>query len=88
MKRSNLRHCHACSQKKGLSEYQRNVADCRPAHPLWEEGRQADASQSQKERAKLDPRDGIPYQIASRLSVATQVFLGSWKVDIHQEGCS
>ena len=45
-------------------------------------------SQSQKEKGKLGPRDGILYQTASRLPVANQVFLGSWTVDIHQEGHS
>ena len=44
--------------------------------------------QSQKERDKLGPRDGIPYQIVSRFSVTNQVFLGSWRVDIPQEGGS
>ena len=45
-------------------------------------------SQSQKARGKLSPRDGIPYLTASSLSVANQVFLGSWTVDISQEGHS
>ena len=45
-------------------------------------------SQSQKARGKLGPRDGILYQTASRLPVANQVFLGSWTVDICQEGHS
>ena len=45
-------------------------------------------SQSWKARGKLSPRDGILYQTASRLPVANQVFLGSWTVDIHQEGHS
>ena len=53
--------------------------------PLPEAGRQAGASQSWKERGKLGP---IPYQTASRLAVTNQVFLGSWTVDIHQEGRS
>ena len=86
-KSSNLRHCHARSQKKGLSEYLRRAC-CRPAHPLPEAGMQAGTSQSWKERGKLGPRDSIPYQTVSRLSVTNQVFLGSWTVDIHQEGCS
>ena len=34
------------------------------------------------------PRDSILYQTASRLPVANRVFLGSWTVDIHQEGHS
>ena len=46
------------------------------------------ASQSQKARGKLSPRDGILYQTVSRLPVPDQVFLGSWTVDIRQEGRS
>ena len=46
------------------------------------------ASQSRKARGKLGPRDGILHQTASRLPVANQVFLGSWKADIHWEGRS
>ena len=64
------------------------LAGCRPAHSLPEAGRQAGASQSWKERGKLCPRDSILYQTVSRLSVANQVFLGSWTVDIRQEGHS
>ena len=59
---------------------------CGPAHPLPEAGRQAGDSQSQQARGKLGPRGGIPYQTASRLPVANQVFLGSWMIGIHQEG--
>ena len=75
-------------QNKGLSEYQRRLSQLQTAHPLLEAGRQAGDSQSQKARGKLGPRDGIPYQTARRLPVANQVFLGSWTVDIHQEGHS
>ena len=64
------------------------LASCGPAHPPLEAGRQAGASQSQKARGKLSPRDGILYQTVSRLPVPDQVFLGSWTVDICQEGCS
>ena len=56
--------------------------------PPPEAERQAGGSQSWKARGNLGPRDGILYQTASRLPVANQVFLGSWRVDIHQEGCS
>ena len=49
---------------------------------------QAGDSQSWKARGKFGPRDGILYQTASRLPVANQVFLGSWMVDICQEGHS
>ena len=52
-------------------------------------GREAGGdTQSQKVRGNLSPRDSILYQTASRLPVANQVFLGSWMVDICQEGCS
>ena len=55
---------------------------------LTEAERQAGDSQSQKARDGLDPRDEILHQMVSRLPVANQVFLGSWTVDICQEGCS
>ena len=55
---------------------------------LTEAERQVDDSQSQKARGNLGPRDGILHQTVSRLPVANQVFLGSWMVDICQEGCS
>ena len=58
-----------------------------PLLPLEAE-RQAGDSQSQKARGNLDPRDGILHQTVSRLPVAKQVFLGSWMVDICQEGRS
>ena len=53
-----------------------------------EADRQASDSQSRKASGNLSPRDGILHQTVSRLPVANQVFLGSWTVDIHQEGCS
>ena len=49
---------------------------------------QAGNSQSWKARDKLGPRDGILYQTVSRLPVVNQIFLGSWMVDILQEGRS
>ena len=55
-----------------------------PIPPLEAE-RQAGESQSWKARGNLSPRD-IVHQTVSRLPVANQVFLGSWTVDIHQEG--
>ena len=87
-KSSNLSHYWACSQNKGLSEYQRRVSQLWTSPSLPEAGRQESDSQSGKTRGKLGPRDSIPYQSASRLPVAKQVFLVSWTVDIHQEGCS
>ena len=66
----------------------RELASSGLAHPPPETERQAGDSQSLKARGKLGPRDGILYQTASRLPVGKQVFLGSWIVDIHQEGRS
>ena len=45
-------------------------------------------SKSWKAKGNLGPSDGIPHQTVSRLPVANQVFLGSWTVDICQEGRS
>ena len=45
-------------------------------------------SQSRKARGNLGPRDGILHQTVSRLPVANHIFLGSWMVDICQEGQS
>ena len=56
--------------------------------PLPEAEGQVRDSQSWKARGSLSPRDGILHQIVSRLPVANQVFLGSWMVDICQEGCT
>ena len=56
--------------------------------PTLEAERQAGDSQSRKARGNLGPRDGILHRTVSRLPVANQVFLGSWTVDIHQEGRS
>ena len=86
---SNLRHCQACSQNKGLSEYQKR-ASClwTSPSPLPEVERQTGDSQSWKARGNLCPRAGILYKTVSRLPVINQVFLGSRTVDIHQEGHS
>ena len=56
--------------------------------PLPKAERQACDSQSQKTRGNLGPRASILHQTVTRLPVANQVFLGSWTVDICQEGCS
>ena len=88
MKSSNLRHCRPSYRTKDRANTRGELAGCGPAHPPPEAGRQAGDSQSQKKRGKLGSRDGIPYQTASRLPFANQVFLGCWMVDIHQEGCS
>ena len=66
-----------------------------PSHPLsspslTEAERQACDSQSWKARGyyKLGPREGIFHQTVSRLPATNHVFLRSWMVDIHQQGCS
>ena len=84
---SNLRHSWACSQNKGLTEYQRRASWLRTG-PCPTGGRDAGGLQPEPERGNLSPRDSILYQTASRLPVANQVFLGSWMVDICQEGHS
>ena len=56
--------------------------------PMPEAERQVGNSQSGKVTSNLGSRDGILYQTVSRLPIANQVFLGSWMVDIYQEGCS
>ena len=87
MRSSNLRYCQACSENKELSEYQRRVSWLQNG-PSPTRGMEAGGQQPESERGKLSPRDGIPYRTASRLPVANQVFLGSWTVDIRQEGHS
>ena len=69
-------------------EYQRRASWLRTGQsPAG--GRDAgSASPSWKERGKLGPRDDISSQTAHRFSVANQIFLGSWTVDICQESCS
>ena len=49
---------------------------------MLEAERQVGDSQNWKARGNLSPRDGILHQTVSRLKVANQVFLGSWRVDI------
>ena len=56
--------------------------------PQLKGGRKTGGSQSRKARGNLGPRDGILHQTVSRIPVANHVFLGSWMVDIFQEGCS
>ena len=86
MKGFDLGHCQAAHRTKDWANTRGELAGCGLVHPLPEAERQAGNGQSRKARGKLSPRDGILYQTASRLPVANQVFLGSWMVDIHQEG--
>ena len=87
-KSSNLRHSLACSQNKGLSNYQRRASCLRTGpSPCWRlRGRQGTARARSK--GNLGPRDGILHQTVSRHLVANQLFLGSWTTNIFQESCS
>ena len=87
MKSSNLRHCWAHSQSKGLSKYQRRASQLWTG-PSPARGRESGRQQPEQERGNIAPRDGIPYQTVSRLPVVNQVLLGSWMADICWEGCS
>ena len=62
------------------------LASCRQAHsPV--RGREAGGQQPEAEgKGQSWPQRQILHQIVSRLPAANQVFLGSWTVDIHQEG--
>ena len=84
MKSSNLRHSLAGLQNKGMSEYQRRASWLQNGPPTPSRRQRG----SQKARGNLGPRDSILHQTVSRLPVANQVFLGSWMVDICQEGRS
>ena len=66
----------------------RELASCKPANPLPEAKRQVGGIHGQKARGNLGTRNSILHQPASRLPVANQDFLGSWMVDILQEGHS
>ena len=88
MKNSNVRNCWTCSRNKGLSKYRGELASCRQAHPPAV-GREAGGRQPELVgEGKSQPQRCILNQTMSRLLVASQVFLGSWMVDIHQEGHS
>ena len=75
------------SQNKWLSKYQRRASQLRTG-PSPTRGREAGGQQPEPVRGNLGPRDSILHQTVSRPPVAKQVFLGSWTVDICQEGCS
>ena len=86
-KSSNLRHWWACAQNQGLSEYQRRASGLWTS-PSSTGGIEAGGRQPESARGKLGPRDGILYPTVSRLPIANPVFLGSWTVDVCQEGHS
>ena len=87
MKSSNLRHCQARSQNKGLSEYQKR-ASWQWTNPSPTRGREAGRGQPEVERGNLGHRDSILYQTVSGLPVANQDFLGFWMDGICREGHS
>ena len=72
---------------KGRADIRGELSGYGPAPPLAR-GREAGGQHPEPERGKISPKDSILYQTAIRLPVAYQVFLGSWMVDIYQEGCS
>ena len=65
-----------------------DLASCGLAPARLEAERQVADSQSWKARGNLSPRDSILHETVSRLQAANHVFLGSWTVDICQEGRS
>jgi len=72
----------ACSHNKGLSEYQTGCS-----HRQRHRGRCATARAGRQGAAAISVTEtGILHQNVSRLPVANHVFLGSWMVDICQEG--
>ena len=88
MKSSNLRHSLAHSQNKGLSKYQRRGSWLQTGpSPHWRQrGRWAKPEPESKGQSR--PQRWHPSPNCEQASVAYQVFLGSWMVDICQEGHS
>ena len=88
MKGSNLRCSLGQSQNKGLSRHRRRASGlCTGPYLPPEAEKQLCDSQSWKARGNLSPRDQHPPPNCEQIPpVASHVFLGSWKVDICQEG--
>ena len=87
MKNSNLRHSLACSQRKGLSKYQRRASWMwNGPSPRWKQRGRHGTARACRQGASSAPETSILHQTVSRLPVANQVFLGSWMADIHQKG--
>ena len=90
MKSSNLRHSMACSQTKGLSKHQRRASQLHTG-PSPTRGREAGGRQPELEGKGLlqsQPQRQASSTKLSRFPVASHIFLGSWMVDIFQEGHS
>lgn len=72
---------------KGLSEYQRKARQVLyRALPPWRQRSRHVTARAGRARGycNIDPRDYLFHQTVNRLSVATQVFRGSWTADICQ----
>ena len=79
----------ACSQNKGLSKYQRRASQLHTGpSPSMEAERQACNSHSWKARGNLGSRDQHPPPNCEQAPSSNHVFLGSWTVNICQEGHS
>ena len=87
MKGSNLRHSLAGSKNKGLIEYQ-SRASCLSSSPFPLTEAERQTARARRQGAISASETGILHQTVSRLPVANHVFLGSWTVDICQEGHS
>ena len=85
VKSPNLRHRQACSQNKGLSEFQRRASRLQ-TFPSPARDKQAEG-QPEKERGNCSPREAVTTKLQAGF-VANQDFLGFWTVNIHQEGHS
>ena len=81
--------CHslACPQNKGLNEHQRRANRLHTEPYPQQRGRPATA-RARRYGAISAPETGKLHQTVSRPSVANHVFLGSWAVNVCQEGCS
>ena len=80
----------ACSQNKGLSEYQRRASWLHTGSSTHrrQRGRWVTARAGRQGVAPiLAPETSILCQTVSRPPVANHIFLGSWMVNICQEGC-
>ena len=82
-----LRCSLACSQNKGVREYQKRASQHCTGLSQRQRGRCVTA-RARRQGAILAPETGILHQTVSRLPVANHIFLGSWTVAISQEGHS
>ena len=79
----------ALSQNKGLREHQRKASRLHTGPSPTTGGREAGEPQPELEgKGQSRPQRWHPPPNVSRPSVANHVFLGSWTVDIRQEGHS